>query len=196
MVIEANWKVTVENTLESYHVRSVHPETFARLSATTAEFRIDHPHSSWQANIDAAMAKKLGKVTRLLGVKSGFDGYFHQLVFPALTLATTMGMSYAIQTFRPLSAETTEFTSYVFTARHEGSDAQREMLREACRPAVEFNRAVFDEDRVVCGEAQRGIRQARSNMIGELSSEEQRVRDFHRAWKRMMESTDTSGTFV
>lgn len=183
MVIEANWKVAVENTLESYHVRSVHPNSFARLSARTTGFRTDGPHSSWQASIDAAMDRQLSKVIRLTGITTLFEGYFHHLVFPALTLATTMGLSYAVQCFRPVSAERTDFTSYVFSTRDNGTAGNRDLLREACRPAVNFNRSVFEEDRIVCGQAQVGIRQAPAGMIGELSLEEQRVGHFQKAWK-------------
>ena len=186
LVINANWKVAVENTLESYHVKSVHPETFARLNATTAEFLFDEPHSGWRAAIDAGMEKQLRKITRMIGLQSQFEGYFHQLLFPALTLATTVGLSYAVQYFRPLTAQTTEFTSYVFAARHDGSDNQRQLLQEACKPAVDFNRAVFEEDRVVCGQVQIGIEQAPNSLVGELSNEEQRVFDFQRAWRTRM----------
>ncbi len=186
MVIDANWKVAVENTLESYHVRSVHPNSFARLNARTAGFRVDGPHSSWQATIEAVMEKQLRKVIRLIGITTNFEGYFHHLVFPALTLATTMGMSYAVQSFRPVSVDRTEFTSYVFMARDNGTAGNPDLLREACRPAVDFNRSVFEEDRIVCGQAQAGIRQAPAAMTGELSREEQRVAHFQKAWKELM----------
>jgi len=182
MIVDANWKIAVENTLESYHVRSVHPQTFARLEARTNQFHLDEPHSAWSADIEPVMQKKLGKLLGLLGVQSAFGGYFHQLVFPALTLATTSGMSYSVQTFRPLSVRRTEFTSYLFAARHDGPEAKRELLRESCRPAVEFNRAVFEEDRVICGEAQRGVDLARPDQVGELSGDERRVAVFQDAW--------------
>jgi phenylpropionate dioxygenase-like ring-hydroxylating dioxygenase large terminal subunit len=38
MTIRASWKVVLENTLESYHVRFVHSATFARLEAKTQEY--------------------------------------------------------------------------------------------------------------------------------------------------------------
>ena len=184
MEIEANWKVAVENTLESYHVRSVHPGYIcARLDLTSIGFQFDDPHSSWKAVIDPAMQAKLEKLARRLRIQA-FEGYFHQFVFPALTLATTAGMTYSVQTFRPLSTRKTEFTSYVFAPRDENPNEQNQLLIEACRPAVEFNRAVFDEDRIVCGQVQRGMEQARPGLKGELSREEQRVGDFHRAWKK------------
>jgi len=186
MVIGANWKVCVENTLESYHVRSVHPETFARLNARTVEFGSHPVHTSWTADLEAVMMKQLATVKRMLRLDSPFKGYFHQLIFPGVTLATTAGLTWSIQTFRPLSPETTEFTSYVFAAKHEGSDSQREILLEAGKPAIGFNRSVFEEDRVVCEQVQRGIQQADPAGIGELSREERRVAAFQSSWLEQM----------
>jgi phenylpropionate dioxygenase-like ring-hydroxylating dioxygenase large terminal subunit len=185
MIVSANWKVAVENTLESYHVRSVHPETFAMLKAETVEFGFEDPHSSWSASIEPAMGAKLRKLTKMLGVSSAFDGYFHQLIFPALTLATTAGMTYAIQEFRPLSPGSTEFTSHVFAAK-PGTALKAELLIQSCAPAVEFNRKVFEEDRVICEEVQRGVAQAPGGWLGELSNEERRVADFQRVWSGLM----------
>jgi phenylpropionate dioxygenase-like ring-hydroxylating dioxygenase large terminal subunit len=188
MIVAANWKVAVENTLENYHVRSIHPESFARLSAHTSAFAYNHPHSGWAADIDPAMQKKLRKITSQLGLSSPFDAYFHQLVFPSLTLATTTGLTFSIQTFNPLTPSTTEFTSYVFAARHNGPEPLRQLLLQACGPAVEFNRKVFEEDRVICGIAQQGIQQAPNGIVGELSNEEQRVVSFQKAWCELMSS--------
>ena len=192
MMIESNWKVAVENTLESYHVRSVHPTTFARLSAETVEFRLQGPHSAWQAAIQPSTQKSLHRLVRQLGVTSKFEGYFHQFVFPSLTLATTEGLTYSIQTFRPVSPTRTEFTSYVFAAVHRGESDARAMLIEACRPAVAFNRDVFEEDRIICGQTQSGIQMAREGLEGELSNEERRVSDFQRVWKEKLRSRQSN----
>jgi phenylpropionate dioxygenase-like ring-hydroxylating dioxygenase large terminal subunit len=186
MAVAANWKVAVENTLESYHVRSVHSQSFARLSARTASFTYSHPHSNWAADIEPTIQKRLQKITKQLGLNSPFEAYFHQLVFPSLTLATTAGISFSVQTFVPLTPSTTEFTSYLFAARHDGAEPLKNLLLEVCSPAVEFNRKVFEEDRIICGSVQQGIQQAPSGMLGELSSEEQRVADFQKFWLELM----------
>jgi len=191
MIVGANWKIAVENTLESYHVRSVHPETFALLKAETKAFEFHGPHSSWSASIDGSMEKKLRRLTGMLGVSPSFQGYFHQMIFPALTLATTEGMTYAIQVFRPLSPRETEFTSHVFAARQSGGESKAALLKQACAPAAEFNRKVFEEDRVVCVEVQRGVDEAGTGMTGELSREERRVADFQREWRARMGATRT-----
>ena len=44
MMIDSNWKVAVENTIENYHVRSVHPTTIARLTAESIEYRLHLTH--------------------------------------------------------------------------------------------------------------------------------------------------------
>jgi len=186
MTIEANWKVALENTLESYHAPFVHPTSIALLLGQTRETLVEYPHSTWVGEIQPSMKTRLGKLAKHLGLNSRFDAYHHQLVFPALTLATTVGMTYAIQSFKPLSPSRTEFTSFVFAAKIDGSAAKTLMLAEATAVARDYNRVVFEEDRVICEQVQKGIGLAPAHLTGELSGEEHRVERFQAAWKEWL----------
>ena len=42
MIIDANWKILVENTLESYHVNLVHANSFKKLGTDGLDFQFDN----------------------------------------------------------------------------------------------------------------------------------------------------------
>lgn len=182
MIIDANWKILVENTLESYHVNFVHEETFRRLGTANGEFGWQGCHSSWTTAVSPDVVKSLARPMKVLQNRPfSVDGYFHQLVFPNLTLATTFGTSFGIQHFEPVSATSSRFTSYVFaTALSEPTPTQKAILGTLAMSAVDFNRRVFEEDRIVCEQVQLGSTEA--NREGLLSDEEARVGAFQDAY--------------
>ena len=50
-VIQANWKVAVENTLESCHCAEVHPDSFANFIVIGNSIWNEKLHSSWHTAI-------------------------------------------------------------------------------------------------------------------------------------------------
>ena len=184
--IEANWKVTVENTLESYHVGFVHANSFKKVGASGMDFRFEADHSSWLAPVDPTIQGQMQKLLRFFGERAfPIEGYFHQLVFPNVTLATTYGTSFAIQVFQPLGPTRTRFVSHVFQApldpTAKRNDAVQSMLKQS---VAEFNRTVFDEDKAICEQVQRGV--AETRQPGMLSYEEARVLQFQAVYARRM----------
>ncbi|MDA7633755.1 RHO alpha subunit C-terminal catalytic domain-containing protein, partial [bacterium] len=96
--IKANWKITVENTLESYHVSFIHPKTFAALGVSEGEFGWQDSHSSWETALSPSVTSRMNRFMALVDDRPAkFPGYFHQLVFPNITLATTCGTTFSIQ---------------------------------------------------------------------------------------------------
>lgn len=186
MTIRANWKINVENTLESYHVAFVHANTFKKVGARGLDFRFDGPHSSWLAPVDEGIAAQMQKLIGMMEPRTfAVDGYFHQLVFPNLTLATTFGTSLAVQQFFPVSPTETRFTSYVFQGRFNADVARKPAFAELMNRSVsDFNRSVFEEDRVVCEQVQLGA--AEATKPGILSDEEERVSRFQAAYVAAM----------
>ena len=78
--------------------------------------------------------------------------------------------------------------SHVFGTVLEGlSDAQRAMVEQMNNSIVEFNRSVFEEDRVVTEYVQLGSTQ--TPQVGILSDEEERVCAFQDAYMAGMEAS-------
>lgn len=182
MVIRANWKVAVENTLESYHVGFVHSQSFKKVGARGMDFRFDGPHSSWLSAVDATIQAQMGKIVpRFEPRPLPVDGYFHQLVFPNLTVATTYGTSFAVQLFQPIGPGETRFVSVVFQGRlPEGAKMSGAVLAMMNSSVAEFNRTVFAEDKTICEQVQLGV--AEAEQPGMLSYEEERVLRFQEAY--------------
>lgn len=180
--IDANWKVLVENTLESYHVNFVHEDTFRRLGTSDGEFQWQGPHSSWTTSLAPDLVKGMARPLRALSSRPfAIEGYHHQLLFPNVTLATTFGTTFSLQVFKPLTVSRTRFTSYVFaTVLDQPTGSQTAILNSLSMSAVDFNRRVFEEDRVVCEQVQQGASQV--DLLGMLSDEEARVGHFQQAY--------------
>ncbi|OYW21143.1 MAG: hypothetical protein B7Z52_01275 [Burkholderiales bacterium 12-64-5] len=178
ILIDANWKILVENTLESYHVNFVHEDTFRRLGAADGEFGWQGLHSSWTTSVSADLLKGMARPLKSLSSRPfQIDGYFHQLVFPNVTLATTFGTTFGVQHFEPLTPTTSRFTSYVFATKlPNATPLQHTILKALATSAVEFNRQVFEEDRIVCEYVQQGSME--TDRQGMLSDEEARVGAF------------------
>jgi phenylpropionate dioxygenase-like ring-hydroxylating dioxygenase large terminal subunit len=187
LTIKANWKICVENTLESYHVGFVHTETFKKLGIVDAGFSFTGAHSTWEGTVDEALARKFEKLQQIYGRRPyKIPGYKHFLLFPATTIGTTYGSSFAFQDFHPVSQNETVFTSHVFGCRLDSLSAGQQIMVEMMNKSiVEFNRSVFEEDRVIVEYVQVGSEQT-SEQSGILSDEEERVCAFQKAYLAQM----------
>jgi phenylpropionate dioxygenase-like ring-hydroxylating dioxygenase large terminal subunit len=178
----ANWKVAVENTLESYHVGFVHSESFAKLGAKGMDFKFWGKHSKWEAPLSDTVAAQSQALLPYFEPRSfPIQGYYHLFIFPNLTVASTFGTSFSVQRFVPLTAESTRLDTTVLWAPDGGGKAISPGARtHMARSIGEFNRQVFSEDKAICEAVQRGARNARQP--GMLSDEESRVSAFQDAY--------------
>ncbi len=178
-----NWKIAVENTLESYHVAAVHQNTFLRLGTSGQEFLFEGPHSSWQTGVNAKTQDMWEKVSHLYETrKYRQSGYFHQFIFPNLTIATTFGNSFSVQRFEPMAVDRTQFISWVYDTPLElHKPVEKAIVASMNQSITAFNRAVFLEDKTVCAHVQSGVRHAQGE--GLLSDIEGRVFAFQEAYQ-------------
>ncbi|WP_426483844.1 aromatic ring-hydroxylating oxygenase subunit alpha [Flavobacterium sp. 2] len=187
MEIKANWKVIVENTLESYHVGLVHAETLAKLEPSGLDFSFDKKNSSWTSELN--IVKDKGGYKKINSFYSPrdyeIDGYKHILIFPNLLISSTHGVSFNYSLIEPLDANNTRFTSYVFTALSE-SETKSIVIKAFEESLIAFNRQVFDEDKTVCQFVQEGVRH--TNLSGKLSDEEERVHHFQNSYLKFLKN--------
>lgn len=184
--IKANWKIIVENTLESYHVALIHSQTFKKLGTEGLNFYFTKNHSKWSANV--AVAENEGKQAKVhkpyqeRGYK--IEGYDHFILFPNVLISTTYGISFNLSHIIPIDEETTLFKSFVFVSKDIFNNTTSPLEKMYEESLIKFNRQVFDEDKTICQEVQKGVRF--SNYDGELSDEELRVMHFQEAYKSYM----------
>lgn len=179
--IKANWKVLVENTLESYHVNLVHSDTFRKLGAKGLDFKFSNEHSKWDAelnfNEDDPKLSKIHKnyTNRVFKI----NGYTHYLIYPNLLISTSYGVSFNVSTIFPTTPGESDFTSYVYMSKAESNNALVEGYEQSL---IEFNRQVFVEDKNICEEVQKGV--VVTDKPGVLSLEEERVHAFQKTYMR------------
>ena len=97
---DANWKVAIENSLEAYHVASVHPNTFRRdPGEARSEHVLDARHTAFGTNLPFVHSKTddwflrvQGQVLRLMG-KKVTGRYWQHHVFPNLLASFTDAIS-------------------------------------------------------------------------------------------------------
>jgi phenylpropionate dioxygenase-like ring-hydroxylating dioxygenase large terminal subunit len=171
----ANWKVPVENALESYHVPAVHARTFRTLShgrdathVLAARFTslvntrpTIHPALRWLAE-------------RWRSAPHGV--YRHHHAFPSLMIAHT-DLSALAQVVLPVSPTTSRSVAFCFAHRGEGGTLLQRALNPLLGRAVRrYTRTVLDEDDAMFAGVQRGL--AASNHAGALGAREERVHAF------------------
>ena len=188
ITINANWKILVENTLESYHVNLIHEETFKKLEAEGINFTFTENHSVWDAPIKVKEDdKKLSRVHKPYQDRPyKIEGYKHLIVFPNILISSTYGISFNLSQIVPIDANSSLFTSYVFMTKSTSKEISQKTSLQLMyeKSLIEFNRKVFDEDKAICEKVQIGVQY--SNYDGELSDEEQRVCEFQKVYKKYL----------
>ncbi len=182
--IKANWKIIVENTLESYHVALIHSETFQKLGTEGLNFTFSEDHSLWETPVlvkeNEGKQAKIYKPYQQRNYKIG--GYKHFIIFPNILISSTYGVSFNLSQIIPVSEGVSIFKSYVFVTKKAEEDKNEIIEKMFEESLINFNRKVFDEDKVICQEVQKGVQY--SNYDGQLSDEEQRVGHFQEKYKQ------------
>jgi nitrite reductase/ring-hydroxylating ferredoxin subunit len=96
-----NWKITIENFLESYHHRGVHPETLESTFPGIKSFSVQAHGEPWSA-IDH------------LSVIEGIDPFVAIVAFPTLMFAVLRGVGMLWFRVEPVSVNETQLTIEVF----------------------------------------------------------------------------------
>jgi len=181
-VVDANWKLVVENTLESYHVSEVHRDTIVVMPDEAV------CHHDFGGNGSVFTAP--GGVPGLLGVlermllrsvsKATSQLYRHHLVLPNLSLSV-MDDIVIVWTCEPLAADRTRLTLRGFSEQGEKTAALRNaLLAWSGRRHLKFWRRVWEEDVRLYPDVQAGASSPVLPGPGLLSRREERVVHFQR----------------
>ena len=186
ITINANWKVIIENSLESYHIWSVHPNSLGKYGAVEEKYLLYGLHSIYKSNpkkVDLKWKRFLANVgNRSLKV----DGYQHYFVFPMLTLATFSGMSLTVHVINPLSPHTTKVTNHTFMGKLNDERLEETLFSMNSQSTADLTRVAWEEDKPICEQVQLGISEIKAK-DGIFCREEQRVYEFHKAYVQLMD---------
>jgi phenylpropionate dioxygenase-like ring-hydroxylating dioxygenase large terminal subunit len=152
--------------------------------------RTDGLQTAWLGELGEEYTQKAARVNGLFTSRPfHISGYEHWLLFPNVTVATTFGTSFALQTIVPLSPTRARFTSYVFGTKlaEALTPGKQNLVQALYQQIVAFNRKVFEEDRAIIEWVQRGA--AQTVQRGILSEDELRVYHFQKDYLMMLASS-------
>ena len=148
---ECNWKVAVENGLDSLHTPYVHAESLGRLSLSDPENVYHQNNSIAYFNItDASVEKKLRLIKRMFNIADQYDGYQSIYLFPYTMLTSTFGYSYSLQNFFPSSDENKTFFYSRLLKGCLKKNYPASTMDHFFASTAQINRQVFEEDHAIC----------------------------------------------
>ena len=174
-----NWKVVIENTLESYHVGEVHPTWMGgHLPAEeNAEHELNDRFTMLRYSDHTGLQARAVRVCKQLGGKP-IDGYWHLHMHPNLVFVWNDTFNYVAST-RPTGPDTCQVQIRMFPLWPETRHPWKLCLRQGSwRIARRMMRQIFNEDRTVYEAQQRGI--SRSPHRGVIGIREERIFQFQK----------------
>lgn len=148
-VIEANWKLYVDNYLEGYHVPTAHPGLNLELDYTNYRVETRRWHSRQHAPIKPVDG---AAVDRRYVPRDGDDGAWYYWLFPNFMLNIYMGQL-QINVIVPLAHDRT-LTIFEWYLRHDVDDAALERYEESKR----FSHEIQVEDIQLCEDVWRNMK--------------------------------------
>jgi phenylpropionate dioxygenase-like ring-hydroxylating dioxygenase large terminal subunit len=185
--VQANWKLWVENALEGYHTRWVHPESIYKMVPREDQYLYESQHSAMMAEVVVSDGHRKLVERLFAGRTYPSDGYEHFFVFPNILISTTLGVSFNVMVVEPVTARISRVTSHVFQTEGKlesrSAESKTRLIEEFGVSTAEYTRRVLDEDMAVVRGVQAGIEE--SHYEGVLGTMEERVSHFHDAWLSM-----------
>ena len=171
---DANWKVLVENSVESYHVPFIHPVSFGvapaeeichhDLAVRSSTFQSDET-LAWRRWGQSLLVRSMGlPVTNV---------YTHHLAYPHMQFVHTDLVRLVIMIV-PTSPTTCQQLVWVFGPTGTRRNPWAWLVRKVMRRVVSFeSRRVLGEDARILGEVQQGL--AASPHRGVIGTREERI---------------------
>lgn len=145
--MDCPWNIAIENTLEDYHVASVHPNTFGRLGVVQVESERHAKNSIAHYTVtDDRTVRGLTRMAEHFKHVRPHE-YFHMHLYPWTCLSSVGGFSYSLQHYFPDRPGSTLLCSRLYAPHlHEGAPDLSFFFDEART----FNQRVFREDAEIC----------------------------------------------
>ncbi|MFK2901691.1 Rieske 2Fe-2S domain-containing protein [Dyella jejuensis] len=180
---KCNWKLLVENILESYHLNFVHRNTFLKSGFTSTSIH------EWAAEdyVNLASITPLPSTDKTTAIRrlarNAAHVYRHAYIFPNLFISNTNDLVGFISHIIPLDEKTTQLSWELFELPQ--LFALPAPVREHVRnEAIQFSQTTLEEDRTMVESCQIGISSEMRSV--QLQAIEDRVSHFHDFYNRHM----------
>jgi phenylpropionate dioxygenase-like ring-hydroxylating dioxygenase large terminal subunit len=171
---DCNWKVVLENSLESYHLPQIHPKTFGEMPGPEICWHVlDERYTTFRTKLQDNWANRRqnGLVRRLGHVVTDF--YEHQNIHPHLTCSSLDVHRMAMVVY-PLSPTRSRYKTWVYTL-HGPRRGPLAWLQAMCLRLIVNGvaRKVYAEDGGLYPAIQRGLEA--SPHVGVIGTREERI---------------------
>ncbi len=145
--MDCDWRVAIENTLESAHVDHIHAESLAKLKLVCTGMERSGRNSLQTFRItDTRTLKGLRDILPYVEGVNAWNQYFHLFLYPHTCLSSVGGFTYSLQDYFPTESGTVLLTRLYLPHVRSGSPD----LAFYFDSAAKFNRQVFEEDAEMC----------------------------------------------
>ncbi len=178
---DCNWKIPIENTVETYHLPYIHKKTFDGIypaeSDQTHELHDRYTSLVFHLSRDYRMIRMQGDACQTLGGEPQYT-YTHILAHPNLVFTFTDLFTHA-QEYLPLSPTTSMTRIWMFSRGTEHRSLRPRLIRRVVAwIGRRKNTAIQLEDASVFADQQMGIQS--SPHPGCIGTREERIFMFHR----------------
>lgn len=178
-----NWKLLVENILESYHLNFVHRSTFLRsgfTSTSTHQWESD-AYINLASIIPQPATSKTNAIRKL--AKNATHSYRHAYIFPDLFISNTNDLIGFVSHIHPIDQTTTMLAWQLFELPEMKvlPPAIRDHIRNE---AIDFSLTTLAEDKCMVESCQIGISSELRSL--QLQPVEDRVQAFHDYYNKCM----------
>ena len=179
---DCNWKVPVENTVETYHLPSIHKGYFAGVypSENAQTHALEETYSTlhYDMSEDARVIRRQRLGLRLISDNTPHDKYIHHLIYPHLVVADS-DLYLHVQTYLPLSPTRTRSIARMFSLRGTKPGPLAWFMRRLIAwVGARMDLEIQTEDGSIYAPQQRGI--MASQHRGCLGTREERIYAFQK----------------
>jgi choline monooxygenase len=169
-----NWKVVLENSLESYHVPQVHPKTFGEYPEESNSWHeLEDCYSTFKTIIpNDWVARRQAWLVRRLGQQVTME-YWHHVRHPHVAYSS-LDVHRMLFCVFPISPTTCRYWNMLYTLRGHYRNPFAWTLAQFLRPIVKsIGKKVFAEDAAIYSDVQKGI--MASPHRGVIGTREERI---------------------
>ncbi|MFL5327687.1 MAG: aromatic ring-hydroxylating oxygenase subunit alpha [Gemmataceae bacterium] len=174
-----NWKVVLENSLESYHIPCVHPKTFGDMPLEKKCWHILEPgFTTFRTQIDDTwINRQQNWAARRLGSENSGE-YEHHCLHPHMTVAR-LDIHWIAMVVYPTSPTTCHYRNWTFTLHGKRRGPLAKLLAFGLQRVVtHVAKRVFAEDGAIYSAVQKGLEA--SPHPGVIGTREERIYVFQK----------------
>jgi phenylpropionate dioxygenase-like ring-hydroxylating dioxygenase large terminal subunit len=174
----ANWKIPIENSLETYHMPCLHAKTLGEFpAADICEHELSERFTWFKTIQDIHAVSFMNWCASHLGVRPTLE-YAHHHLYPHITFSS-MSVLRVVQVVFPIAPNSCRHKAWLFTARGRNPDWIGRLLGPPLATLARgITRKVIQEDAPIFADVQRGMEASASR--GVIGAREERVYVFQK----------------